>query len=207
MNVNPDPRPGRWLLPLVVLGMVTFTYFFVNQLPGSDGSQSSTTQAGSGGSTSSTAIPDGSGTTTPGTDSSTTAPAGTTQTPEVQAYLQGMQTLQTALVGFQTQLSAANTKWDTDPKEISYTDAQTEFKAVQDGTATWAAQVAAVSAPDAMRQTHNTLVAAANDAATQAANAYDGLVNSSTADKRRNAVQAFDDAVKTFSDALTQAGG
>ena len=36
MAVNPDPRPGRWLLPLVVLGMVLFTYVFVRTLPGAD---------------------------------------------------------------------------------------------------------------------------------------------------------------------------
>ena len=29
MALNADPKPGRWILPLVVLGMVAFTYFFV----------------------------------------------------------------------------------------------------------------------------------------------------------------------------------
>src|SRR3970040_1221947 len=33
MAVNPDPKPGRWILPLVILGMVAFTYFFVRSLP------------------------------------------------------------------------------------------------------------------------------------------------------------------------------
>ena len=33
MAFNPDPKPGRWILPLVVLGMIAFTYFFVRELP------------------------------------------------------------------------------------------------------------------------------------------------------------------------------
>ena len=33
MAVNPDPKPGRWILPLVILGMIGFTYFFVRELP------------------------------------------------------------------------------------------------------------------------------------------------------------------------------
>ena len=32
MARNPDPKPGRWILPLVILGMVLFTWAFVNQL-------------------------------------------------------------------------------------------------------------------------------------------------------------------------------
>jgi uncharacterized protein YukE len=30
---NPDPKPGRWILPLIIIGMVGFTYFFVSSLP------------------------------------------------------------------------------------------------------------------------------------------------------------------------------
>ena len=32
MYRNPDPKPGRWVLPIVVLGMVAFTWFFVQRL-------------------------------------------------------------------------------------------------------------------------------------------------------------------------------
>src|SRR5690606_28312697 len=49
MAVNADPKPGRWILPLVVLGMVAFTYFFVRALPsGSEpGEETGTTLAAS----------------------------------------------------------------------------------------------------------------------------------------------------------------
>ena len=48
MAINPDPKPGRWILPLVVLGMVAFTYFFVRALPsGSEEGATDTTIAAS----------------------------------------------------------------------------------------------------------------------------------------------------------------
>ena len=31
MTSNYDPKPGRWMLPLVVLAMVAFTYLFVRE--------------------------------------------------------------------------------------------------------------------------------------------------------------------------------
>jgi hypothetical protein len=46
---NYDPKPGRWMLPLVVLAMVAFTYLFVRELPsaaqGSENDGSTTTGA------------------------------------------------------------------------------------------------------------------------------------------------------------------
>jgi hypothetical protein len=76
MAVNPDPKPGRWILPLVVLGMVAFTYFFVRELPEAS---TETTLVSSPGTT----------TTVPGTEGSTTTGPGngTTLDPETQAYL------------------------------------------------------------------------------------------------------------------------
>ena len=32
MMRNPDPKPGRWVLPLVVLGMVLFTWVWIDRL-------------------------------------------------------------------------------------------------------------------------------------------------------------------------------
>ena len=32
MARNPDPKPGRWILPLIIVGMVGFTYLFTNSI-------------------------------------------------------------------------------------------------------------------------------------------------------------------------------
>ena len=66
MAVNPDPKPGRWILPLVILGMIAFTYFFVRSLPEASpdttlapGDTTPTTVGGGGPTT--TSVPGGTG--------------------------------------------------------------------------------------------------------------------------------------------------
>ena len=203
MNVNPDPRPGRWLLPLVVLGMVAFTYVFVNQLPG-EGASTETTIEEATGSTSSTTVPDGSDsdqTVTTSDTSGSTTPA----SPEVAAYVQAMSVLGTELTGLQAELASANSGWEDG--SISYSEAQAAFTQVRDSTAEWRDRVTAVSVPEGMAEIHDTLVQAANQAANQAAAALDGLVNSSGPDQRRDAVARFDEAVSAFTQAVNEAGG
>ncbi len=202
MNVNPDPRPGRWLLPLVVLGMVAFTYVFVNQLPG-EGEAPDTTAETATGATSSTSVPDGSepdatGSTAASTDS--TVPA----SPEVAAYVQAMSVLGTELTGFQATLASANSGWED--SSVNYSDAQAAFTQVRDSVAEWRDRVTAVSVPEGMATTHDTLVQAANSAANQAEAALDGLVNAPGPDKRRQSVTRFDEAVSAFTQAVAEAG-
>ncbi len=206
MNVNPDPRPGRWLLPLVVLGMVMFTYVFVNQLPG-DGATTTTTAGGLAGPTSSTSLPDGSdpsdGTgTTAATTDGTTAPAA----PDTAAYLEAMAAFNTQLTGFQADLSAANAAWE-EGGPGSYSTAQAAFTEISQQVTTWQEQVVAVSVPQSLAATHESLVAAAEQAAAQAAAALDGLVNAPGPEPRVQAVARFDEAVSAFAQALTEAGG
>jgi exonuclease VII small subunit len=198
MNVNPDPRPGRWLLPLVVLGMVAFTYVFVNQLPGDGADTTDTTEdVGAAGSTSSTTIPDGSNPqTTVANGDDTTATTAPPASPEVAAYKEAMEALATELTSLQAELSSANSAWEDGSS--SYSDAQAAFTNVSQNVAEWRDRVAAVSVPSGMTETQNTLVEAANAAANQAAAALDGLVNSSGPDKRRNSVIRFDEAVSAF---------
>ena len=64
MAVNPDPKPGRWILPWS-FGMIAFTYFFVRSLP--EASPDTTLAAGD---TTSTTVGGGDGPTT------TTGPGG-----------------------------------------------------------------------------------------------------------------------------------
>jgi hypothetical protein len=207
MNVNPDPRPGRWLLPLVVLGMVMFTYVFVNQLPG-DGAATTTTVGGLAGPTSSTSLPDGSEPSDEPDSTATTGAEGTTPpaAPEVAAYLEAMAAFNTQLTGLQADLSAANAAWEAGG-EGSYSRAQTAFTEISQQAAAWQEQVVAVSVPDSLAPTHETLVAAAEQASAQAAAALDGLVNAPGPEPRVQAVALFDEAVSAFAQALAEAGG
>src|SRR5687767_11703750 len=117
MTTNYDPKPGRWMLPLVVLAMVAFTYLFVRELP-------SAASANENGVT----------TTTGTSDTTTTTDAdGSTTTSEVevdattQAYLDSLAGFQSTLSNLQTELASANAGWDANPKTITFDQADDAF--------------------------------------------------------------------------------
>jgi hypothetical protein len=190
------------MLPLVVLGMVGFTYVFVNQLPG-DGRPEDTvtgdTTAGTGdGGTSNTTLPDGTG----GTDQPPDGADTTTPPNGSSAYTDAMQALQTELTGFATEMATVNSGWDADPKEINLSDATARLTTLRDGVRDWSGRVAAVEVPADVADPHADLVDIADRIATEAAAVLDGLVNSPGVEARRDAVERFDEAVGAFGDGL-----
>ena len=119
MAVNPDPKPGRWILPLVILGMMAFTYFFVRSLP--EASPDTTLVAGP--STTAGVGGDGSTTTVPGEPGVTVDDAAAT-------YLAELDRINGELAALDAELTAVNTGFDADPREIEYGDAEPRFEAV-----------------------------------------------------------------------------
>ena len=115
MVLNPDPRPGRWLLPLVILGMMVFTYVFVQNLPAADGE---TQDIGANGVDAQTTT-----TTAVSATTSTTAPA-PVLSPEVQDYLNQVATAETDLLAFQAEMADINGRWDAEPRTLEYADGE-----------------------------------------------------------------------------------
>jgi len=193
MTSNYDPKPGRWMLPLVVLAMVAFTYVFVRELP--------TTAA-----TTTTVTSDNGGTTTTTGDS--TDPTGSTTTsiiaPEAQAYVDALSGFEVRLTDLRAQLGAANTGFDSDPRTVSYDQAQAAFEEVLAATTAVADEVAAVAPPAGYEDAHATVVEAAQQAVTAITNALDGLnaPPPDTGEGRRAGVAAYDDAVEAFGTAV-----
>ena len=107
MAVNADPKPGRWILPLVVLGMVAFTYFFVRALPsGSEpGEDTGTTLAASD-----TTVP-ADGEESPDDTTPTTSPQVDAET---QAHLDGVSGILASIQELQEEMAAVNGGFDAD---------------------------------------------------------------------------------------------
>jgi hypothetical protein len=192
MAVNPDPKPGRWILPLVILGMVAFTYFFVRELP--EASTQTTISSSPG-----TTVPgatDGTGGESPST---TTAPAD----PAVQAFLTEIDSINQALQAQRTELVTVNTAFNQDPREVEYDDAVTRFTAVQTATAELAGRQAALTPPAALQANHDALLASINLASQSATQALEGLQSTDTGDQRNSAVQAFDTASADYDTEVT----
>jgi hypothetical protein len=192
MAVNPDPKPGRWILPLVVLGMVAFTYFFVRSLP--EASPDTTLAAGS----STTSLVDGSTTTVPGT-------GGTVDNDAVQVYLGELDRISGELQALNTELVAVNTGFDADPREIEFSDAAPRMDTVAEQAQALSDAVAALPPPVGLEANHEALAGQISLAARAAAEAVGGLRSSDPGDLRRAAVAAFTSAVTDFDVEVTNA--
>lgn len=195
MTSNYDPKPGRWMLPLVVLAMVAFTYLFVRELP-------SAASANENGETTET---------TSSTTSTTGADGETTTTGEVdatsQAYLDSLAGFQSTLSNLQTALASANAGWDANPKTITFDQAEEAFISVAEGSAALVGEVQAATVPAALVEAHNVVIVAAQQAADAGSQALAGLRAPSpdTGEARRAAVNEFDAAVTAFNDAVQAA--
>ncbi len=188
MAVNPDPKPGRWILPLVVLGMVAFTYFFIGELP-----EASTDTTLAVGVTTTTVPPDGVTTTTPGTD-----PGNGAVDPAVQAYLTELDEVNTSLQLLRTEMVTVNDGFDADPREIEYSDAEARMTTVETDTQALADVVAAMTVPVGFETSHQALTSAIDQAAGAASDALDGLQSDDPGELRRAAVVAYTQAADNF---------
>ncbi len=185
MAVNPDPKPGRWILPLVILGMIAFTYFFVRSLPEASPNTtlalgSTTTTPGGGGS--STTVPGTSGTTVAGTD----------------AYITELDRINGEFQVLNTELVAVNAGFDTDPREIEYGDAESRMEAVATQSQALSDAVAALTPPPGLEANQEALASQASLAARAADEALSGLRSTDPGDLRRAAVSTFTSAVTDF---------
>jgi len=188
MAANLDPKPGRWVLPLVVLAMIAFTYFFVNELPEAS---PDTTLAGA---TTTTAPP---GDTTPGdTTPGDTTPGANAE--ETRAYLDGVAAINDKLALGNTEIITVNTGFDADPKEIAYDDAEPRLDKVKTDTETLSDQLAALTAPAGLETNHETLKTTMAAAATAADQALTGLRSTDSGDARRQAVESYTAAATGF---------
>jgi hypothetical protein len=196
MTSNYDPKPGRWMLPLVVLAMVAFTYLFVRELPSAASANENGETSGSTSSTTSTTGADGATTTTSGEVDGTT-----------QAYLDSLAGFQSTLSNLQTELASANAGWDANPKTITFDQAEEAFISVAEGSAALVGEVQAATVPAALVEAHNVVIAAAQQAADAGGRALAGLRAPSpdTGEPRRAAVNEFDAAVTAFNEAVQAA--
>ena len=194
MAVNPDPKPGRWILPLVVLGMVAFTYFFVRELPEAS---TETTLVSAPGTT--TTVPGGDGT------SPSTTGTQTTLDPETQAYLDEIDSINQELQVQRTELVSTNEAFDQDPREIEFSDAEDRFEAVETATQELADRHSALTPPDALAANHSTLQAAIDLASNSITQALEGLRSTDTGEQRSSAVEAYTTAAADYDTEVTNA--
>ena len=191
MAVNPDPKPGRWILPLVILGMIAFTFFFVRELPEAS---PDTTLAGQ---PTTTTVPDSPVTTVDG--------GGGELDPETQAYLDELDVINAALQLLTTEMVTVNDGFDADPRHIEFEDAEPRLEVVVEDTTDLSDQVTNMDVPAGLEVNHDVLKTAVQFASLAAGDALDGLRSSDTGERRQVAVEAYVQATEDFNTEVTNA--
>ncbi|MBT8212544.1 MAG: hypothetical protein KJN71_05295 [Acidimicrobiia bacterium] len=185
-----DPKPGRWLLPIVVVALIGFTAVFVQQLsPGEvEGGTTTTTTLAAGGTTT---------TTTAATTTTTSIPAAT------QAFI-------TAADGYSgdanTLLADAkeiNQQWDD--RDVGLSAIRATLEEITISSTTLADTVKATEAPDNATDEWADVETAVDEIATGAAAMQTGLESADTGEARREALVEYEAAVGQFRSALAAA--
>lgn len=207
MVVNPDPKPGRWLLPLAILAMFAFTFMFVRTLPRAEIEPqpvttvppSTTLEGASPGETTSTVegeSPEGEA--APGETSTTT-----TLLPAVVSYLASIEALGEQLTALAREAREVNAAWDE--RSIEYAETEERLVAVMEGVTGWQENVVRLNAPAVLAAAHQDMLSASTRAAAAATTVVEGLRSADTGEARRAAAADFNTATTDFVAAVTRA--
>ena len=206
MVVNPDPKPGRWLLPLAVLAMFAFTFMFVRTLPEAEVEPQPVTTAATA--TTSDDGSDGTTATTEGEEPEEEgAPGETTTTTSLPAtvvsYLSSIGALGEQLASLAAEVREVNSAWDE--KTIDYGETEQRLVAVMEDAIVWQDNVVQLNAPSVLAASHQDMLAASTRAAVAATTVVEGLRSSDTGELRRGAAEDFEAAASAFLSAVQRA--
>ncbi len=183
-----DPKHGRWILPLVIAGLVGFTYLFVNALPPSE--TASDTSTGDTTATDTTTGDTDDGTDDDGNGSAITGDGTvTTLPPETLAFLTNVDDYAARTASLAEEAQTINDEWDARTTRLTPTrDALTDLAT---RTVALATEISEADVPTEATEAWNLVITSAQTLSTAAEDMLDGLVNSSTADKRLGALETY----------------
>jgi hypothetical protein len=182
-----DPKPGRWILPLAVLGIVAFTWVFVNALPPAE---QEALEPGRPAATSTEAPPPDATTTTeaPGPEATTTT---TTTPPEVAAFLNAAETVATEAADLLAEAEEVNATWEDGR---NFTLALNSLRDLAARAADFSESVDDTSVPDGFEDLWTPVQEAAVAMASAADEMVTGLQAPDTGQIRRAALADFGQA-------------
>lgn len=195
MAVNPDPKPGRWILPLVILGMIAFTYFFVRELP--EASTDTTLVVGID--TTTTTVTNGEENGNDTTPPDEVSPLD----PDIQAYLDEIDDINTELQGLRTELTSTNTGFDADPREIEFSETLSRFETAEGATQDLAERQSELTPPAGLEGNQTSLQAAIDAASASITEAIAGLRSDDPGDRRRTAIGAYANSAADYDTEVT----
>ena len=191
---NEDPKPGRLVLPLVLIGMIATTYTFINRVTTNNNLEIEPSVEQVVVEPEEEAVSEDTTTTT-----TTTLPS------EVVTYLEEISSEKIQSIDLATKVLEANDKWDNE--EISYQEAKDEFaEFIQDANQF----VETVSEPGppstfaGLVKSHEELKSLAELIFLDTEELLEGLTSSDTGERRASALDSFNNNINLFQEKIDE---
>ena len=187
-NFNPDPKPGRLILPLVLIGMIATTYTFINRVTTNNNLEVINVDNTAEEVVEEEVVED---TTT--TSTTTTLPEG------VVAYLEEIQAEKIKSVELGKKVLETNQRWDD--KDTTYQEAQQEFEAFIDDAEQFVATVTNPGPPNEnaiLVSNHEELKVLVNLIYEDTKELLEGLTAPDTGERRSSALSSFNSNLGSF---------
>tara|TARA_X000000368_G_scaffold280604_1_gene222589 strand:+ start:979 stop:1590 length:612 start_codon:yes stop_codon:yes gene_type:complete len=178
---NQDPKPGRLVLPLVLIGMIATTYTFVNRVVTNNDLDVSVVQEEI------TPVEE-----TETDDTTTTSTTTTTLPVEVVTYLEEIQGEKVQSDELGQKVLEANERWDDELS--SYQEAKDEFAKFIEDAEQFANTISEPGPPDTFANlvtSHEELKVLANLIYEDTKELLEGLTSSDTGERRASALDSF----------------
>ena len=191
---NEDPKPGRLVLPLVLIGMIATTYTFINRVATSNNLEiePSVEQV--------TDEPEQ----VPVTEDTTTTTT-TTLPAEVVTYLEEISSEKIQSIDLATKVLEANDKWDNE--DITYQEAKDEFANFIEDAQQFVETVSEPGPPSTFAgliKSHEELKSLADLIYADTEELLEGLTSSDTGERRSAALDSFNNNINLFQEKVDE---
>ena len=191
---NEDPKPGRLVLPLVLIGMIATTYTFINRVTTNNNLEiePSVEQV--------VVEPEEE----PVSEDTTTTTT-TTLPSEVVTYLEEISSEKIQSIDLATKVLEANDKWDNE--EISYQEAKDEFAEFIQDASQFVETVSEPGPPSTFAglvKSHEELKSLAELIFSDTEELLEGLTSSDTGERRATALDSFNNNINLFQEKIDE---
>jgi len=191
---NEDPKPGRLVLPLVLIGMIATTYTFINRVSSNNDLdiQPVTEEVVE------TIVEDS-------TPEDTTTTTTTTLPDEVITYLEEISSEKIQSIDLATKVLEANDNWDNE--SITYQEAKDEFAEFIEDAQQFVETVAEPGPPSTFAglvKSHEELKSLAELIYADTQELLEGLTSSDTGEQRAAALESFNNNINGFQEKIEE---
>ena len=187
-NFNPDPKPGRLILPLVLIGMIATTYTFINRVTTNNNLEVINIDSNI-----EEVIPEEPLEETTTTSTTTTLPEG------VVTYLEEIQAEKIQSIELGKKVLETNQRWDD--KNTTYQEAQQEFEAFIEDAEQFVSTISEPGPPSSnasLLSNHEELKVLVNLIYEDSVELLEGLTAPDTGERRSSALNSFNSNLESL---------